>query len=132
MVYDLTKLVFVFGSNQAGLHGAGAARFAKQQRGAVMMVPEGRQGMSYAIPTKDKEIKRTLPLSLIQHYVERFLNYAFWHDKEQFQITRIGCGLAGLKDEQVAPLFAKAPKNCIFDEAWRPYLGDDREYWGHQ
>lgn len=130
MAYDLDKLVFVFGSNESGLHGAGAARFAERNRGAVRGVAEGKQGMSYAIPTKDKQIRHTLPLARIQYYVDRFLNYAFWHPNEEFQVTRIGCGLAGLKDEQIAPMFDKAPSNCIFDEAWKPWLGENRKYWG--
>ena len=130
MALDLNNLVFVFGSNLSGLHGAGAARFAERNRGAVRGVFLGRSGMSYAIPTKDKAIRKTLALPVIQHYIEGFLNYAFWHDKEEFQVTRIGCGLAGLKDEQIAPLFKKAPRNCLFDEAWRPYLGDNFRYWG--
>lgn len=132
MALDLSKLVFVFGSNLSGLHGAGAARFAERNRGAIRGQGIGRQGMSYAIPTKDRQIRHTLPLEEIQHHVKDFLNNAFWNQEEQFQVTRIGCGLAGLKDEQVAPMFKDAPTNCLFDTAWKPWLGDRYTYWGHQ
>ncbi|QIW87238.1 hypothetical protein Ab1vBOLIVR2_gp43 [Agrobacterium phage OLIVR2] len=54
------------------------------------------------------------------------------HPELKFQVTRIGCGLAGLKDEEVAPMFIGAPDNCWFDTAWEPWVGEDRNYWGHK
>lgn len=67
--------IFVFGSNLAGRHGKGAALYAKQHHGAIYGVGSGRQGNSYAIPTKDRDI-RTLPLSVIKIYVNTFILYA--------------------------------------------------------
>ena len=64
--------VFVFGSNLAGRHGAGAARFARTHRGAIYGLGVGRQGNSYAIPTKDSKLA-TLPLHRIALYVEDFI-----------------------------------------------------------
>ena len=58
-----------------------------------------------------------------------FMQYAKDHPELKFQVTRIGCGLAGLKDSDIAPMFQDAPPNCRFDEAWKPYL-KDKEYWG--
>jgi hypothetical protein len=110
-------MVFVFGSNLAGRHGAGAAVFAKRHHGAVTGVGEGRSGNSYAIPTKDRDIK-TLPLPTIEYYVKNFLNHAKAHPKEMYQVTRIGCGLAGYKDADIAPMFKGAPPNCILPEGW--------------
>lgn len=123
------KMVFVFGSNDAGIHGAGAAKFAMQNHGAQYGKSYGHYGNSFAIPTKD-EIIETLPFERIADYVRGFLAYARGHRKLNFQVTCIGCGLAGLDHNKVAPLFFDAPKNCHFDEAWRPILGDNKSYWG--
>lgn len=128
--FDHTKAIFVFGSNAAGLHGAGAARFALDKRGAILKVPFGLQGQSYAIPTKDASIRYTLPLERIQKYVDIFKLFAESRPDLQFQVTRIGCGLAGLRDEDIAPMFSGHPENCWFDTAWHRYLGDDMKDWG--
>ncbi len=123
------KMIFVFGSNESGIHGAGAAKFAYEKKGARFGKCYGHHGDSFAIPTKDEFIE-TMPLERIQQYVEGFLAYAAGHRKLEFQVTCIGCGLAGLKHKDIAPMFKNAPKNCYFDELWRPYLGDSHNYWG--
>lgn len=127
---DYRKAIFVFGSNLGGFHGAGAAKFALNHKGAILRQAVGRQGQSYAIPTKDATIKHTLPLTDIRTEVERFIQYARTHDDLEFQVTRIGCGLAGLKDEDIAPMFRHHSPNCWFDEAWKPYLPKDTKFWG--
>lgn len=104
-------MIFVFGSNLAGRHGKGAALFARQERGAIYGRGEGFQGRSYAIPTKDACL-RVLPLSEIMQYVQKFLRFAKMHPELEFEITPIGCGLAGYSYEQIAPMFVGAPKNC--------------------
>jgi len=124
----MPKPVFCFGSNDAGMHGRGAAKFAYEKRGARFGKSYGHHGDSFAIPTKDEDII-TLPLDRIQCYVWGFLAYAAGHRKLVFQVTRIGCGLAGYTDEQMAPMFFGAPLNCIFDERWRPFLGDKYKYF---
>ena len=103
--------VFVFGSNLAGRHGKGAALYAKQHHGAIYGQGVGLQGNSYAIPTKDAKIK-TLPLSVIAMYVKMFLKFAQDNQNLTFDVTRIGCGLAGYTDEQIAPMFSGYPENC--------------------
>lgn len=110
--------IFVFGSNLAGRHGRGAALFARQYRGAQYGVGVGRTGQSYAIPTKDEQI-RTLPLDRINVYVAEFLDYARAHPGLAFEVTRIGCGLAGYIDQQIAPMFMGAPDNCQLPDGWR-------------
>jgi len=125
----MPKAVFVFGSNSAGVHGAGAAKEAYSKHGARYGKGYGHHGDSFAIPTKDMEIE-TLPLHRVKQYVEGFLAYANCHRKQTFHVTRIGCGLAGFKDEEIAPLFEKATANCWFDTGWTPFLGDARKYWG--
>jgi hypothetical protein len=104
--------IFVFGSNLAGRHGKGAALFARQQRGAIYGQGIGRQGGSYAIPTKDVSL-RTLSLRDIRGYVNGFIAYAIRNRDLQFQLTPIGCGLAGYKPADIAPLFEHAPANVI-------------------
>ena len=123
------NMVFCFGSNLAGIHGAGAARFARMEHGAKMGRGIGMQGNSYAIPTKGHKIE-CIPLDDVKPYIDQFIEFARDYPEMTFQVTRIGCGLAGFKDEDIAPLFKDAPKNCQFDAAWYPYLGAKYIYWG--
>lgn len=104
--------VFVFGSNLAGRHGKGAALWARQHRGAIYGQGFGRQGNSYAIPTKDARL-RVRPLSEIELSVQGFLHYARSLPETRFQLTPIGCGFAGYTPEQIAPMFADAPPNVL-------------------
>lgn len=110
-------MVFVFGSNLAGRHGKGAALDAKRQHGAVQGCGVGRTGNAYAIPTKDAQLK---PLSLerIKVFVDDFLSYADAHPADQFFLTRIGCGLAGYTDHDIAPMFRMAPRNVLRPKGW--------------
>jgi len=104
--------IFVFGSNLAGRHGAGAALLAVQRFGAKRGVGEGPTGQSYALPTKDENIQ-TLPLREINCYVIEFLNYANRRPDLTFLVTKIGCGLAGYSVDEIATMFHKVPKNVI-------------------
>lgn len=99
--------IFVFGSNLSGIHGAGAAKFALNF-GARYGTPNGIQGQTYAIPTKSIGIKRTLTLQEIKPYVDEFIHFAIENKNVIFLVTEIGCGLAGIKVEDMAPLFKKA------------------------
>ncbi|AVO23103.1 hypothetical protein RIVERRIDER_15 [Xanthomonas phage RiverRider] len=124
---------FVFGSNEGGIHGAGAAQAAYRKHGARWGYGYGLQGTSFAIPTKEAiggTVGKTLPLERINQYVQGFLAFAAGRPDLQFQVTRIGCGLAGLTDSQIAPMFKGAPSNVLFDDAWRYLLGDKYHYWG--
>lgn len=111
-------MIFVFGSNLAGRHGKGAALCALRQHGAKYGQGVGPQGQSWAIPTKDARLK-TLPLSEIASYVRMFIADARNHPELDFQVTRIGCGLAGYTDADIAPMFKDAPANCQLPEGWR-------------
>lgn len=122
-------MIFVFGSNLAGVHGAGAARYALEHEGAVWGIGCGLEGNSYALPTKDMAI-RSMSLKLIKHYVDDFIQFAEEHPELTFKVTRIGCGLAGYKDEDTAPMFQDAPDNCFFDTAWEPWFPGQVRYWG--
>lgn len=114
--------IFVFGSNLAGRHGAGAALYARDHCGAIYGVGQGRTGGAYALPTKDRNIK-TLPLTEIAAYVALFVAHARENPGEEFYVTRIGCGLAGYTDAQIAPMFAGAPDNCELPIGWREIIG---------
>lgn len=120
-------MIFVFGSNLAGVHGAGAAAFAWKYHDAILGCGVGPQGNSYGIPTKDWEIK-TLPLDKIKPHIIRFMNYAYDHPELEFKVTRIGCGLAGYTNAQIAPMFESAPDNCLFDKEWKEFLPNKR-FW---
>ena len=109
--------IFVFGSNEAGRHGTGAAKAARKH-GAIYGQGRGRQGDSYAIPTKDKHLE-TRPLQSIALDVQIFIEYANAHPELTFEVTRIGCGLAGYKDGDIAPMFRGAPPNCVLPDGWR-------------
>jgi len=115
--------VFVFGSNISGIHGAGAALVAKKVFGAEQFVGVGKTGNSYAIPTKDKRIK-VLPLNTIIKYIEQFKEFTHSQPNLKFWITRVGCGLAGYHDTQIASLFKGCNTNCVFAQEWKPYLED--------
>jgi hypothetical protein len=113
--------VFVFGSNLAGRHGAGSAKEALIHHGAIYGQGVGRQGNSYAIPTKDEKL-RTLPLDEISCHVAFFKVYAaekmLTEPDLRFRIVKIGCGLAGYSEEEIAPMFTNTPANCLLPEGW--------------
>ncbi|MDD2293410.1 MAG: hypothetical protein PHD07_04275 [Bacteroidales bacterium] len=94
--------IFVFGSNLAGFHGGGAARVALDKFGAVWGQGVGLFGQSYAIPTMQGGVDTIKP------YADKFIEFAKSHPEYVFLVTRIGCGIAGFRDEEIAPLFAKA------------------------
>lgn len=97
--------VFVFGSNLAGRHGKGAALYARKHYGAEYGNPVGRQGNSYAIPTKDSSF-RPLPLNCINSYIQEFIIEVYRHPFDRFLLTKIGSGLAGYTwEKDILPLF---------------------------
>lgn len=114
--------IFVFGSNLKGVHGAGAARDARQLFGAEMGCASGRTGSCYAIPTKDKDIRTTLPLDRIKVYVDEFLKYAEARPGLTFLVTPIGTGLAGLDAFDIAPMFAGRTENVILPDEFQAWL----------
>lgn len=109
--------IFVFGSNLKGRHGKGAALYARKNYGAIYGQGVGRQGNSYAIPTKDGQL-HPLTLSVIRQYIEEFKNYAKGNQHLTFILTPIGCGLAGYAREQIRPMFDGMTSNVIFHSEW--------------
>ncbi|MBR5784642.1 MAG: hypothetical protein IKY43_05690 [Bacteroidales bacterium] len=94
--------IFVFGSNLQGHHGGGAALIAYEKFGAVWNEGVGLHGKTYAIPTMHGGVDDIKP------YVDEFIDFAKENKQYKFLVTRIGCGIAGFKDHEIAPLFAKA------------------------
>ena len=102
----LPNQIFVFGSNALGYHTGGASGTARKKFGAVWGQAEGLQGQSYAIPVdfgrnvrKDTEVKDA---------VGRFIEFAKGHPDLFFYVTRVGCGIAGYHDDEMAQFFKDA------------------------
>ena len=115
-------MIFVFGSNLAGRHGLGAAKYAREKLGAEYGVGEGPTGKCYAIPTKDENLG-VRSLQEIEGSIVRFLEYAEM-SSDTFKVTPIGCGLAGYSVQQVRAIFLKyyIPDNVVFSREWfQPY-----------
>lgn len=127
--------VFVFGSNLAGRHGLGAAKYARD----ALSTPCGpnhavgwlgqneisaNERACYGIATKDELIK-TLGIESIEDQIRIFLQIAKGTPNRQFFVTRIGCGLAGYADHEIAPFFFRAPSNCSFPAPWKSHIRQD-------
>lgn len=129
MVLPVNNEVFVFGSNEAGIHGKGAALIAREKYGAKLGIGFGYMEDNltpyhqhcFAIPTKDAKLK-ALPLNVINKNVQFFLDFAKNNPHLTFYVTRVGCGLAGYEDRDIAPMFAKSTGNLIFPIQWHKYV----------
>jgi hypothetical protein len=124
------RAVFVFGSNAAGVHGAGGAADACRLYGARWGQGFGFAGRSFAIPTRTAAIYVSRPLADIATDVSLFLDYAREALTLTFVVTRIGCGNAGYSDEEMAPLFRDAPANCRLPDRWEDILRSSRSPHG--
>lgn len=122
------KVILVFGSNLKGRHGQGAALDAAKYHGAIEGQASGLQGDSYGIPTKDSKM-RVLHIGIISMAISQFIEFAKANPDLLFVVTRIGCGRSRYKNEDIAPLFRHAPKNCEFDMQWKPILGEEFTYF---
>lgn len=113
--------IFVFGSNEAGRHGKGAAKVAHKNFRAEYGVGRGRTAQAYAVPTKDRHLQ-VLPLERVAAHVAEFIAYANENPGLNFFVTKVGTGLAGYSDDQIGPLFAPVPPNCSLPNEWRVYV----------
>ena len=115
--------IFVFGSNLEGHHAGGAANYAFKRFGAIWGEGDGLTGQSYAIPTMHGGIDAIKP------YIDKFISYAKNHKGKKFLVTRIGCGIAGFYDNQMAPLFKEAIKldNVFLPRRWVEILLADKK-----
>ena len=111
--------IFVFGSNLQGHHYGGAARIANEKFGAIFGQGVGLQGQSYAIPTMQGGVETIRP------YVNEFIEFAKQHPELIFYVTRIGCGIAGFQDSEIAPLFRSAVgmENVALPQSFMDVIG---------
>lgn len=100
--------IFVFGSNEGGIHGAGAARDAMKW-GAKWHQCYGLMGNTFGIPTKPKNLRQRLTINEIREYVDKFCTFAKSNKSLEFLVTEIGCGYSGYSPQEIGPLF----KNCL-------------------
>lgn len=116
--------IFVFGSNLAGAHGGGAARLAYNRFGAIWGQGVGLQGQSYAIPTMQGGVETIKP------YVDEFISFTKTRPDLKFYVTQIGCGIAGFKVEEIAPLFQTSIDvvNIILPQAFVMVITSDDKY----
>lgn len=127
----LSQLVEVFGSNARGVHGAGHAAHCSRFRGAEYGVGFGRTGMSFAIPTKETPYSGPLDLGEIYHHVGQLYGYVEAHPNERFIAGRIGCGLAGIPEQDMINMLAGlggVPRNLRWPNLWMETLAPDRFY----
>ena len=110
--------IFVFGSNLAGRHGKGAALTARLEHGAIYGQGIGIQGNSYGIPTKDHDLK-VLSLNQIYYHISKFVEYMADHPYNHYNITKVGCGLAGYNwDDDIMPMFEDC--TAFHGNMWKP------------
>ena len=118
----ITKLepseIFVFGSNLAGVHGAGAALQARRQFGARLGIGEGRTGQTYAFPTLDENLQKR-NIADIELSRDALFRCCAEFPYLRFLLTKVGCGLAGYPEAQMRALFTEHPENLILPEDWR-------------
>jgi len=114
----LPHQIFVFGSNQGGRHAGGAARFAKERFGAEEGVGEGLTGQCYAFPTLTAAFEKVSPAAL-ETSRDRLFAAARKHPDKMFLLTKVGCGIAGFREDQIRPLFENGPPNVVLPEDWR-------------
>lgn len=120
----MSRTIFVFGSNLAGIHGAGSAKEARRNHGAQLGVGVGLTGNAYAIPTKDHNLK-TMFIEDIAVHVNQFIDFARANPDWTFNVAAIGTGLAGFTHEEMTPLFADVPPNCVLPFEWILILEPD-------
>lgn len=118
--------VFVFGSNTEGMHAGGAARMAMNW-GAIYGKAFGLQGKTFAIPTVDYTRSGKMSIDEIKKYVDEFLDFTVKNKDKKFLVTEIGCGIAGFKVSEIAPLFRKALEysNVYLPERFINYLKEN-------
>lgn len=115
----MNRTIFVFGSNRAGRHGKGAAKFAKDHYGAIYGQGEGLQGNAYALPTKDENL-RCLSLEEIDRHIGEFIGFAHMNPDLLFLLTPVGTGLAGHSKIDILRLIKTyaIPRNVVLTKEW--------------
>ena len=123
-------IIFVFGSNPEGRHGAGAAKYARMYFGAVYGQGEGLQGNSYAIPTKDLRVTanhgyKSISPDRIKDSVRRMYDCAREHPDKRFMVAYRNTyrpSLNGYTGIEMIRIFLDAgpiPENVWFSDEWK-------------
>lgn len=99
------------GTNEKGIHAGGAAKYAHERFGLVWGCGEDLSGQTYALPTMEG-------LERLSEAARRFIVFAGYNPDLTFYLTRVGCGIAGYTDDQIAPFFKEAPSNVIKPKGW--------------
>lgn len=121
--------IFVFGSNPEGRHGAGAAKIARKQFGAIYGQGEGLQGSAYALPTKDLRVTenrglRSISESQIIENIKKLYETARQNPDKQFKVAYRNtdrASLNGYTGLEMIDMFLKAgsiPTNIVFSKEW--------------
>lgn len=121
--------IFVFGSNPEGRHGAGAAKVARNQFGAIYGQGEGLQGNAYALPTKDLRVKENRGLRSISEVqiiqnIKKLYEVAKQNPDKQFKVAYRNtdqASLNGYTGLEMIDMFIKAgsiPSNIVFSKEW--------------
>lgn len=121
--------IFVFGSNPEGRHGAGAAKVAREQFGAIYGQGEGLQGNAYALPTKDLRVTenrglRSISESQIIENIKKLYETARQNPDKQFKVAYRNtdrASLNGYTGLEMIDMFLKAgsiPTNIVFSKEW--------------
>lgn len=121
--------IFVFGSNPEGRHGAGAAKIAREQFGAIYGQGEGLQGNAYALPTKDLRVKennslRSISPEQIIESIKKLYETARQNPDKQFKVAYRNtdkASLNGYTGLEMIDMFLKAgpiPSNIVFSKEW--------------
>ena len=115
--------VFVFGSNEQGLHYDGAAKDALDRFGAKKGQGKGLQGKSYAIVSMSG-------LDVMEEQIKEFCEFAKAHPEKRFLVTKIGCGIAGHIEREVAHLFevCRDVDNITLPASFWNIIGGPKEY----
>jgi len=107
-----------------GRMGVVQARLAYNRFGAIWRQGDGLQGQRYAIPTMQGGVETIKP------YVDKFICFAKTRSDLKFYVTQIGCGIAGFKVEEIAPLFQGTidVENIILPQAFVMTITSDDKY----
>lgn len=121
--------IFVFGSNPEGRHGAGAAKIARKQFGAIYGQGEGLQGNAYALPTKDLRVKKnkgykSISPEKIIDSIKKLYETAKQNSDKQFKVAYRNTtkkslnGYTGLEMIEMFNAAGTIPSNVIFSKEW--------------
>ena len=132
--------IFVFGSNTQGRHGAGAARVARDNFGAIYGQAEGIQGQSYAIITKDltkdDKVNPSRTKEQITEQIHKLYEYARQNPDKEFLVAYSASGrnLNHYSNQDMANMFASEiiPNNIVFEKDFNDLINQAYELYANE